>query len=444
MFCTKNNLTNIIHGCIVISNINLPENDPMSALSEVLDSTGASNSDSDPVVLAGKVEVIRTKLASILLANKPVSLMIAQQVLADLKQGTDFSEIILIKNNDEYKACLQLFLDECVQSETSTNGYGECENVVQDRNFVQVGSIQPAQITQLSDLAYQCLIKLHFLPVYLLEFSGNLKNFAAGQFDLDKAYQSQVLSFRYELMQMRQKMIASNTGLVAFVARKYKVRSLSFEDLIQEGLVGLIKAVDRFDPERGNCFSTYAVFWIKQAISRLIVKQDKVVPLPVALAEKSAPVFETMREYFLQNERWPSLAELKRCCDLTEQEIITIGKYYQSTYVMDNAANDDEEDGMSVMEKMQQQQFSMPLDDVIGSDLADYMHKAVATLPEKQAAILSMRFGLRNHTEMTLQAVADQLQVTRERVRQIQNEALGKLKQQFGFDLILFLEPNDT
>jgi RNA polymerase primary sigma factor len=106
--------------------------------------------------------------------------------------------------------------------------------------------------------------------------------------------------------------------------------------------------------------------------------------------------------------------------------------------------SEEDDDGMSVMERMQQQQFSQPLDDVIDSDLVTYMDRAMATLPEKQATILSMRFGLKNHTEMTLQAVADQLQVTRERVRQIQNEALGKLKQQFGFDLILFLEPNDT
>jgi RNA polymerase primary sigma factor len=137
------------------------------------------------------------------------------------------------------------------------------------------------------------------------------------------------------------------------------------------------------------------------------------------------------------------LAELKACCDLSEQDIKVISSYYQSTYVMDMVSEEDD-DGMSVMERMQQQQFSQPLDDVIDSDLVTYMDRAMATLPEKQATILSMRFGLKNHTEMTLQAVADQLQVTRERVRQIQNEALGKLKQQFGFDLILFLEPNDT
>ena len=149
-----------------------------------------------------------------------------------------------------------------------------------------------------------------------------------------------------------------------------------------------------------------------------------------------------MRNTFLQQERWPTLAELKACCSLSEHEIKTISSYYQSTYV--NDASNDDDNAMSVMEKMRQEQFTQPLDRLIETDLVSYMDRVVATLPEKHANILNMRFGLKNHTEMTLQAVADQLQVTRERVRQIQNEALGKLKQQFGFDLMLFLEPKDT
>jgi len=226
------------------------------------------------------------------------------------------------------------------------------------------------------------------------------------------------------------------------VAHKYKTSNLSFDDLMQEGLVGLIKAVDRFDPDRGICFSTYAIYWIRQAISRLIVKQEKIVRLPVALAEKAATVFEAMRNCYLRYERWPSIAELKAACDLSEQEIKTISGYYQATHSLDAAIGDDD-DNLELMAKMQQHQFSLPLDELIDQDLAQYVDKAVASLPEKQAAILTMRFGLRDHTEMTLQAVADQLHVTRERVRQIQNEALKKLKQQFGFDLMLFLEPKD-
>lgn len=421
----------------------------MSELCETVKQSASLASESEPVMLASRMEQARRQLSEILLQNNQVANHIARQLLADLRKGVDYSDILLVKNSDGYKQSLHGFLAEFEQCEEvfqdlyadyASTGSG---NVVQHRNFVQVENAQSREAGGISARAHQLMHGLHFLPVYLLEVSERIQNKLGQAGALDPVYKTKLQCGRFELKHWRQEMIANNTGLVAFVAHKYKTTTLTFDDLMQEGMVGLIKAVDRFDPERGNCFSTYAIFWIKQAISRLIVKQDKVVPLPVALAEKSSPVFEAMRLSYLKHERWPTLAELKACCDLSEQEIKTISSYYQATYVQD-ASNDEEDDGMSVMEKMQQRQFTQPLGELIETDLVSYMSKAVASLPEKQATILAMRFGLKNHTEMTLQAVADQLQVTRERVRQIQNEALQKLRQQFGFDLMLFLEPNDT
>ena len=417
----------------------------MTALSEVDNFASTPSNETDQVVLAIQVEHARQNLLDLLLQNQQVAALIAKQLLMDLKKSTDYSEIILMKNNEEYKHTLQLFLMAYSTPASPENLYNvgnvpQNNLVVQKSDFVQLSSLDREGF---ADPTFDHMRSLHFLPVYLLDIAEYIEMQCAKLADIDNFYISTMQAYRIELKQLRQEMIASNTGLVAFVAQKYKVNTLSFDDLMQEGLVGLIKAVDRFDPDRGNRFSTYAIYWIRQAISRLIVKQDKVVPLPVALAEKSSGIVEVMRKCFLQNERWPTLTELKANCDLSEQEIKTISSYYQSTYVT-AVGSDEENDEMSIMEKMQQQQFSQPLDDLIGSDLVTYMDRAVATLPEKQAIILSMRFGLKNHTEMTLQAVADQLQVTRERVRQIQNEALGKLKQQFGFDLMLFLEPNDT
>lgn len=421
----------------------------MSELCETVKQSASLASESEPVMLASRMEQARRQLSEILLQNNQVANHIARQLLADLRKGVDYSDILLVKNSDGYKQSLHGFLAEFEQCEEvfqdlyadyAATGSG---NVVQHRDFVQVENAQSREAGGISARAHQLMHGLHFLPVYLLEVSERIQNKLGQAGALDPVYKTKLQCGRFELKHWRQEMIANNTGLVAFVAHKYKTTTLTFDDLMQEGMVGLIKAVDRFDPERGNCFSTYAIFWIKQAISRLIVKQDKVVPLPVALAEKSSPVFEAMRLSYLKHERWPTLAELKACCDLSEQEIKTISSYYQATYVQD-ASNDEEDDGMSVMEKMQQRQFTQPLGELIETDLVSYMSKAVASLPEKQATILAMRFGLKNHTEMTLQAVADQLQVTRERVRQIQNEALQKLRQQFGFDLMLFLEPNDT
>ncbi|MBS4050400.1 MAG: sigma-70 family RNA polymerase sigma factor [Methylomonas sp.] len=421
----------------------------MSALSAAVTETASPASESEPVILACRVEKARRQLLDLLLENNQVAGLIVRQLLLDLKKGIDYSDILLVKNNDDYKDSLHRFVAEVAKQDAffdsllddvrPVNRY----NVVQDYRLVQDLSQMPIERLEISPAAYRILRGLHFLSVYLIEISEIAENKLGLLGALEPGYKARLHVCRYGLKRLRQEMIASNTGLVAFVAHKYKTVSLSFDDLMQEGMVGLIKAVDRFDPERGNCFSTYAIYWIRQAISRLIVKQDKVVPLPVALAEKSSPIFEAMRNSYLQHERWPTLAELKASCDLSEQDIKTISSYYQSTYMQDAGANEDD-DGMSMMEKMQQQQFSLPLEDLIDTDLVSYMDRAVATLPEKQAVILAMRFGLKNHTEMTLQAVADQLQVTRERVRQIQNEALQKLKQQFGFDLMLFLEPKDT
>ncbi|MGZ4959405.1 MAG: sigma-70 family RNA polymerase sigma factor [Methylomonas sp.] len=307
-------------------------------------------------------------------------------------------------------------------SPKSSNAGGD--DIVQDDLFVQ------------PDAEVKGLI---FLPTQLITVADQIRE----KPDVDPGQRNRVGECRRQLHKARQQMITANTGLVAFVVYQYKTTSLGFEDLMQEGIIGLIRAVDRFDPNRNIRFSTYAIFWIKQAISRLIVKQDKVVRLPIALAEKAAVVFDVMRRCYLEHNRWPSVNEIQARCELAMEEIKIISSYYQATHSLD-ASLSDENDDQTLMDSMKQQQFSLPLDEIIDKNLSHYIGKVVASLPEKEAAILNMRFGLKNHREMTLQAIADQLQVTRERVRQIQNEALKKLKQQFGYDLMPFLEPNDS
>ncbi|OAI07064.1 sigma-70 family RNA polymerase sigma factor [Methylomonas methanica] len=410
-----------------------------------IDSEMDSVTESQPNSLAVQVEQARQTLLALLLENKQTNALIINRFLHDLNSGVDCSDLIVAKNSDDYKRLLQLLVNS--QAENKNNPVLYVENngqdkVVQADNVVQLMGSEFAQQSLVARSVNRLLYSLHLLPVFLMDSAAQADGVLSADTEDSADFKKRLGKAKRELRSLRQEMISANTGLVAFVAHKYKTSNLSFEDLMQEGLVGLIKAVDRFDPDRGICFSTYAIYWIRQAISRLIVKQEKIVRLPVALAEKAATVFEAMRSCYLKYERWPSIAELKLACDLSEQEIKTISSYYQATHSLDAAIGDDD-DNLELMAKMQQHQFSLPLDELIDQDLAQYVDKAVASLPEKQAAILTMRFGLRDHTEMTLQAVADQLHVTRERVRQIQNEALKKLKQQFGFDLMLFLEPKD-
>lgn len=366
--------------------------------------------------LAEEMEVARKKLLHLLLEKDFVAKLLSEQLITKAEEGVDYS----LNNNDKMAQA----------------------KPVQDLDFVQVNTNDLLNVGEkpTSQQDYN-LQHSHIFPVFLLKVAEQAQKQLAKPEYTDVAYRSRLIAYRMNLQQIRQKMIASNTGLVAFVACKYKTVSLSFEDLMQEGTIGLIKAVDRFDASRGIRFSTYAIFWIKQAISRLIVKQEKVVRLPIALAEKSSVVFEVMRNSYLEHNRWPSLLEIKAQCDLSMDDIKTISSYYQSTHSLDSAQSDDSDD-QTLMATLPQHQFAQPLNELIDSNLSLYIGKVVASLPEKEAAILNMRFGLHNHHEMTLQAIADQLHVTRERVRQIQNDALKKLKQQFGYDLLPFLEPN--
>ncbi|MBD9361033.1 sigma-70 family RNA polymerase sigma factor [Methylomonas fluvii] len=410
-----------------------------------IDSEMDSITESQPNSLAVQVEQARQTLLGLLLENKQTNILIINRFLNDLNSGVDSSDLIVAKNSDDYKRLLQLLVNSQAVYRNTAGLDGENngqDKVVQAENVVQLMGSEFAQQSLIARSVNRLLYSLHLLPVFLMDSAAQADSILTVDTEDGADFKKRLGKAKRELRSLRQEMISANTGLVAFVAHKYKTSNLSFEDLMQEGLVGLIKAVDRFDPDRGICFSTYAIYWIRQAISRLIVKQEKIVRLPVALAEKAATVFEAMRSCYLRYERWPSIAELKLACDLSEQEIKTISSYYQATHSLDASIGDDD-DNLELMAKMQQHQFSLPLDELIDQDLAQYVDKAVASLPEKQAAILTMRFGLRDHTEMTLQAVADQLHVTRERVRQIQNEALKKLKQQFGFDLMLFLEPKD-
>jgi RNA polymerase primary sigma factor len=374
-----------------------------------------SVSETEPLALAMDMEQARQDLVLLLSTEAQASTLLLEQCLSRLGNGMEVSDI---------------FSDKTVNP-----------IIVQGADFVQLGLIQTVQYLFENPSCRSSLVGLHFLPSFLIEVSELFVAMTKDRRGLDK-YRLQLGQAAKTLQRLRQQMIADNVRLVAFVGHKYKTTALSFDDLMQEGVVGLIKAIDRFDPYMGYQFSTYAVPWIRQAISRLIVKQEKSVRLPVALAEKAGTVFEAMRKTYLQTERWPSIEQLKTLCDLSEDEIKTIRSYYQATHSLDRQI--DEEEGLELMGRMKQQQFALPLDDLIDRNLGQYVDRVVATLPEKEAAILNMRFGLKNHTEMTLQAIADQLQVSRERVRQLQNEALKKLKSQFGCDLMLFLEPKDS
>lgn len=305
--------------------------------------------------------------------------------------------------------------------------------VVQKRLLVQPGHSGAAPATsRFSDNRIDAAM--------LIKLSQQLDRQTAASPRTDSGLQRQVCC--RQLQAVRQKMITGNTGLVLFVAYKYKHSNLGPEDLLQEGIVGLIKAVDRFDPGRGTSFSTYAVFWIRQAISRLVIKQDKVVHLPVALAEKAGGIFEIMKTTYLRHNRWPTAAELEAQCDMSGEDIRMISRYYQATHSLDEALSSEHGD-LTLLETLVQRQFQAPESRVASNQLRDMLDAVLAGLPPMEAEILARRFGLRNHDEISLQRLADEFALTRERIRQLQNQALKKIRLRFGMDLQPYLETGE-
>ncbi|WP_305906882.1 sigma-70 family RNA polymerase sigma factor [Methylomarinum sp. Ch1-1] len=370
--------------------------------------------------LALYLEQLRSRLQQALLANPTGMVIVAERFLSALKQNTDLSELVNSKSSK----------DQAVQDNTSVQP-----------NLKQFEQQLTTLLTQAIDkpaCVAPAVLHAHFLPAFLLQVSA-----AVIEIDQeDTSYRLKLARLRDELQSTRQQMVLKNRKLVAFIVRKYKSGNISFHDLSQEGMVGLLKAVDRFDYRREIRFSTYASYWIRQTVSRLVVRQEKIVRLPFGLAEKAPTIFEIMRNSYIEENRWPTIIELKAKCDLSEEEIKTIISFYQASLTVSSVQND-EEDSQDVINSLQQHQFPEPLDKLEGQSLNQYLSLAIDSLPKREADILRLRFGLKNHHEMTLQAVAEQMQLTRERIRQIQNNALETLKQNFGFELKMYLTTHE-
>ena len=361
-----------------------------------------------------------------LLVNSSLGLpVMAREFLRYMTEGIDISEL-LSKNNSELNEPAQ---DEsCVQDTVK-----QLESKL--RSCFEL-AVHAEKNVNLAETFLEC--RPNFLQQVVAVLTAEILNEPLSESDEQWIKALHVQQSR--MISSRQAMINGNLRLVTFIARQYNFQSMSFNDLIQDGTIGLIKAVDRYDWRRAVRFSTYAIYWIRQTISRAMVRQEKMVRLPYNIAAKATAVFETMNTWLVQNNKWPSTAELAVSCNMPEQEVKAIVEYYQPTVSLDGSINDDE-DMPELIATMEQHHYPQPLNSLTSSALKKILRKAVGTLPEREADIINCRFGLDNDHEMTLQDIADKMSLTRERVRQIQNSALSKLKANFSGDLKDFLEP---
>lgn len=295
------------------------------------------------------------------------------------------------------------------RSEKDAEGFGESED----------DDLGPEQITEvIDDIESEKVYEANLVRAYLTDISKIPILNREEEIELSKRIEKGDAS-------ARAKMIVSNLRLVVNVAKQFMGRGMSFLDLIEEGNLGLIRAVEKFSHLKGCRFSTYATWWIRQTINRALINQGRTVRVPVHVVDLTKKYFRTVQNLAHKLEREPAPAEVASVMGISNDQVERILLSSRRTYKLDAESPGDER---SLLEKVADTQAEAPY--AAAYLLVKYgrLAELMKRLSDRERDVLRMRFGLDGHEQLTLKSTGEKLGITRERVRQIEKEALQKLR----------------